>query len=202
MERGRLRSILSLKTPTETFGINPCNRNCSATTTAAKFWSFTTPQQPYFAQRLPNPALLFHNSLISGRLFRIRFFPTTVSCRAAFLEFRTLFHNRSQTDSPESGFPPQQSLVGLPSLNSAPTTDLMLGDHSRMLFPPGPQGLLYAVTFGLQTSPSAATSLVGPLGRTPFSPPPLYLAMRIRRTQKRGRRNKCTGLFTKRDAVN
>lgn len=84
MERGRLRPILSLKTPTETYGINPCNRNGSATTTAAKFLPFTTPQQPYFAQRLPNPAppipqqldigqtfpnpVFFHNLLASGCL--------------------------------------------------------------------------------------------------------------------------------------
>lgn len=148
--------------------------------------------------------LLFHYNLISDRLFRIRFFSTTSSCRAAFLEFRTIFHNRSQTDSPESGFPPQRSLVGLSSLNSAPyfTAEVNL-THPNPVYPPttahvvltfpnpahhnrphvvrppsnfgsscSTETLLYAVTSCLQVYPSAATSPVGPLGRTPFSPPP------------------------------
>lgn len=154
MKTGRLRPTLSLKTPTETFGCNPSSRNGSATTIAAQLLSFTTPQQPYFAQRLPNPA------------------PYNGLSRAAFLEFRT--YNRPYVGRPLSNFVPCSSRGTL----------------------------LYAVIFCLQASPSAATSLVGPLGRTLFSPPPLCLAIRIRQTKKRGRRNKCTGLFTKRDAVN
>lgn len=127
---------------------------------------------PYSAWRLPNPAPPISQRLDIGQTFPNPVFPHTVSCRAAFLEFRP--HNRPYVGRPLSNFVPCSSRGTL----------------------------LYAVIFCLQASPSVATSLVGPLGRTPFSPPPLCLAIRIRQTQKRGRRNKCTGLFTKRNAVN
>lgn len=204
MERGRLRPILSLKTSTETFGSNPSSRNGFATTTAAKFWPFTTPQQSLYCIATPESSPAYF---------------TTAPYR---------------TDFPESGFPSQRSLVGLSPLNSAPyftaevnlthpnpvypptTAHVVLtfpnpAHHNRphVVRPPSNFGsscstgtLLYAVTSCLQVYPSAATSPVGPLGRTPFSPPPLYLAIRIRQTQKRGRCICCTGLFTKRDAVN
>jgi len=107
MERGRLRPILSLKTSTETFGSNPSSRNGFATTTAAKFWPFTTPQQSLYCIATPESSPAYF---------------TTAPYR---------------TDFPESGFPSQRSLVGLSPLNSAPyfTAEVNL-THPNPVYPP------------------------------------------------------------------
>lgn len=205
MERGRLRPILSLKTSTETFGSNPSSRNGFATTTAAKFWPFTTPQQSLYCIATPESSPAYF---------------TTAPYR---------------TDFPESGFPSQRSLVGLSPLNSAPyfTAEVNL-THPNPVYPPhnGPCRTDVPESRPPQQTPCRATSLefwfllfhwyppicchLLPAGiplcsyqprwparpHTIFSPLPSTSQSGSDRPKKRGRCNKCTGLFTKRDAVN
>ena len=132
MERGRLRPILSLKTSTETFGSNPSSRNGFATTTAAKFWPFTTPQQSLYCIATPESSPAYF---------------TTAPYR---------------TDFPESGFPSQRSLVGLSPLNSAPyfTAEVNL-THPNPVYPPhnGPCRTDVPESRPPQQTPCRATSL-------------------------------------------